>query len=106
MRIEIIRITDGFGKIKTIGRRVDDTFYSTRTQSQHLFRKENAWSIDKEVIDREDIQNYVLLDVDTNIEYYASRTTLLKHGIPINYAGHGDQLALPLHKWEQYEVIT
>lgn len=105
MKIEIIRITDGFGKVKVIGRRVEDTFYTTRKRSKHFFNKYKGWAIDVDVINREDIENYVLLDTENNIEYYASRQDFLEHGKEMQWPGHGEQVTLPLENWRSYEVI-
>lgn len=103
--MEIIRITDGFGKVRVIGRRVDDTFYTTRQHKAHYFRKYDAWAVDMDVVNREDIQHYVLLDTENDIEYYATREDFVVFGKWMQHPGHGEQKALPLQHWRKYEVV-
>ena len=105
MQIEVVRITDGFGKVRVIGRRVDDTFYTTRRYSDHHFKKYDAWAVDIDVINRADIQNFVLLDVEKDIEYYATKKLFETVGKKMQWPGHGEQVALPLIHWGKYEVV-
>lgn len=103
--MEIVRMTDGFGQVRQIGRRVDDTLYLVRERKKHLFRKLNAWAIDADVLDlRDDINIYILLDVETGKEYITTRKLLRTKGERIQYEGHGEQYALSLEFWKTYEV--
>lgn len=104
LQVEIIRITDGYGKVKVIGRRVEDTFYTTRKYSKHYFKKHKGWAIDIDVLRRTDIEQYVLLDTENHIEYYASREDFRTFGKKMQWPGHGEQVALPLENWRSYQV--
>jgi hypothetical protein len=107
MRYEDIRITDGYGNVKLIGRIIGDTFYTWRNNyKEHFFRKYNGWAIDIDMINREDITHYVLHDTENHVEYYATRKDFLTHGKYMNHAGHGEQRCLPLDYWRSYEVVV
>lgn len=105
MDVEIVRITDGFGQVRQIGRRVGDTLYTVREFKKHYFRIYSGWGIDADVLRlRNDIQTYILLDIENNIEYIASREMILNKGKKANHPGHGEQYVLPLKDWDKYEV--
>lgn len=105
MQVELVRITDGYGKVKVIGRRVEDTFYTTRKYSKHFFKKWQGWAIDIDIINRPEIEQFVLLDTENNIEYYASKADFRNYGKTMVWPGHGEQVTLPLENWRSYEVI-
>jgi hypothetical protein len=110
MDYEIFRITDGYGKVKMIGKRIGDTYYTSRNR-EFFYRKGNGWAIDIDVINRADIQNYVIHDVEGlenegPAEYYATREDFLTYGKRFNHAGHGEQMSLDVRHWRKYVLSS
>ncbi len=81
-----------------IGWASGETFHKEVKQSIHLFRKFNAWGIDKQVVEEllaDGVRNVLIHEVEHNVYYFATLNDYVEHGIEGDY-GHSVQLFLPL----------
>lgn len=95
-------MTDGFGQVRNIGYLNGTTLRMWRERDKHLYRKLNAWCFDLDAFNHyKDISVFIVQEKSGN-RYIAVRDTFIKHGEKIQWAGHGEQLALPLEYWEEF----
>ena len=99
---ERLQMTDGFGQVRNIGVVTGETLRTFRKFEKHLYRKLNAWCIDKDVFDEHDHIKYFVIEADDGQNYLATRDSFVQHAKPIQYPGHGVQLALPLDYWNAF----
>ena len=90
---------------KIIGRIKGDIFEKT-VKKNHLFKKYNAWGIDKTVVDslvKEKIPRIVIHDREEKIDYETSVKEFFEKGIEGDF-GHGEQIFLSLENFEKKEA--
>ena len=89
---------------KIIGRISENAFCRKVKKSQHLFRKWNAWGIDKAVVEslvRDEIPRILIHDKEEKIDYEVSVKDFAEKGIEGEF-GHGEQIFLPLENFEKH----
>lgn len=70
---------------------------------EHLYRKLDAWSWDKEALDywaELGAESLTLEDLDTGCVYHVEMEIMMEDGVPIKFGAHGLQLALPRSLWD------
>ena len=88
---------------KVVGTMYDGVVTKHVKKSQHLYRKLDAWSIDKKAFQdwREfGLQYLVIIDDESETEYRASAEMFEAHAQEIDH-GHGVQWALPRKHWSK-----
>lgn len=81
----------------------DNVFKKSVQKSKHLFKKLDAWSIQKEITDK--LPNYTeirIKDTEDNIEYIISLLDFVKHGEVFDY-GHGEQVFCPRSYFKTFD---
>lgn len=99
----MLKMTDGFGKVRTIGLLNGQTLRMRRNKERHLYHKLNAWCFDKDAFDAHPEVLIFIIEEESGGRYLVPREAFDLYAEVINFAGHGDQLALPLEHWEYFE---
>ena len=75
-------------------------------KSRHMLLQPVAWAIQTEVLDHARALGAHTLEIvnsETRLTYSAPIVDVLRHGIPIDRAGYGPQVALPISRWQVRE---
>jgi hypothetical protein len=97
-----VRYKNSEGKI--FGTTLQNTFWKNVKKSKHLFRKLNAWAIDKGIVDdliNNGIQTIVIHEDEENINYEISVKDFVEKGIEGEFPECGKQIFLPLENFER-----
>ncbi len=91
------------GEEKFIGMLEGGTLFIERHKSKHLYKKVNGYGMDKDtLLSLRDKCNYVsLTEKETNKTFTVELDVFIKKGLPYDYAGHGQQLVLPMRYWTE-----
>ncbi len=94
-----IRVTETDGTKKVVGVYDSDTkiFTTKRNIGKHLFRKFNAYGLDKKLV-----LDYLvpweatihIIEIPSRKVYKISAKDFVKHGVPISYHQHREQLCV------------
>ena len=86
---------------KLVGRLHKGLFVKHVRESLHLFRKLNAWAIDKETWEsvRGRVRAIAVVDSDTGRTYIVEPEVFERYATTIEYAADGAQRALPRSYW-------
>jgi hypothetical protein len=90
---------------KLFGTVLRDVFIKHVKKSKHLFRKLNAWGIDKDIVDSfvsNGVQIIFIHEEEENMDYTVSVKDFLEKGIEGDY-GKGKQIFLPLENFRKEE---
>jgi len=94
----VIRRQDG----RVIGEVRGDVFRKRIKGSKHILRVPPAIAVDTDALKAAEnlgARQVVVEDVENGTLYYASVQTFWEHGFRFN-RGFGDQIGLPLHRWQ------
>jgi hypothetical protein len=100
---KILKMTDGFGQVRTLGALNGQTLRTWRSEEKHLYRKLNAWCFDKDAFNQHEEIKLFIIESENERRYLAPRDAFDKYATTINWAGHGEQLALPLEYWQEFK---
>lgn len=92
-------IFDELGNRLVVGFTFEGTFYRRVSKKKHLYKKLNAWGIDKGIFDAEiaNCKNIRILDEDSFEVYVSTVENFKKYAIERHNKPHGVQLFLPLN---------
>jgi hypothetical protein len=100
---KLLTMTDGFGKVRKIGFLNGETLRMWRKEADHLYRKLDAWCFDKDAFVKHQNVQVFIVESDDDKRYLALRETFNTHAEPIQWPGHGEQLALPREFWTEFK---
>ena len=99
----LLRITDGFGKVRKIGMLNNETLRLWRDKEKHLYHKLNAWCLDYDVFQAQEQVKFFIVKEKSGGRYFATRETWEEYGEVFNWIGYGEQIGLPLDKWTEFK---
>jgi len=99
---KLLTLTDGFGQVRKIGFLNGSTLRMWRDRDKHLYRKLNAWCFDLDAFNHYSEVQVFIVEAEEGKRYLTIRDAFEKYATKINWAGHGEQLALPLEYWEEF----
>ena len=67
-------------------------------RSLHLFKRDNAWTVDSHMLDEYPTANFEYREIENGFTYTANAEKIRNEGHLIDY-GHGQQVALPVTDW-------
>jgi hypothetical protein len=91
---------------KTIGAVKGNAFEKYVKKSKHLFRKWNAWGIDKTIVDgliRDGIEIIKIHETEEKIDYSIPVKDFFQKGIEADF-GHSKQIFLPVIHFHQGNI--
>lgn len=102
-------ITEDNGNKRIIGEydKENKIFITHREGEKHLFRKYNAWAVDKKVVEmlqKEGNPLIVIIDVKNKVRYEISTKDFIKYANEIQYYEHRKQLYVPKEKFRRVSI--